>query len=172
MNSLQLESMLDSALPELYAAVVVFAVKARAYFEAGGMSASMKYFWHFCTNSQLVMKKAANLLKPFDIEFQPFIQEIDAKEMAIQRCADAATMERIRSTCNLTYGVWIQNSVKSNTGIYIDIKHDLREITSQLNGWLLHYLLFYYVDEGFLRDYVHRDISCSCPHSQSDTKCI
>ena len=42
-NSLQLESMLDSTLPELYAAVVVFAVQARAYFEAGGMSSNMRY---------------------------------------------------------------------------------------------------------------------------------
>ena len=33
----QLQSMLDSALPELYAAVIVFAVKARSYFEARGM---------------------------------------------------------------------------------------------------------------------------------------
>ena len=36
-NSLQLQSKLDSALPELYAAVIVFTVKARAYFEARGM---------------------------------------------------------------------------------------------------------------------------------------
>lgn len=36
-NSQQLQGMLDSALPELYAAVVVFAVKARSYFEARGM---------------------------------------------------------------------------------------------------------------------------------------
>ena len=28
---------LDTALPELYAAVIVFKVKARDYFEAGGM---------------------------------------------------------------------------------------------------------------------------------------
>ena len=38
-NSLQRQNMLDSALPELYAAVIVFAVKARAYFEARGMYA-------------------------------------------------------------------------------------------------------------------------------------
>ena len=35
--SADLQTMLDSALPELYAAVIVFAVKARSYFEAGGM---------------------------------------------------------------------------------------------------------------------------------------
>ena len=35
-NSLQRQSMLDSALPELYAAVIVFSVKARIYFEARG----------------------------------------------------------------------------------------------------------------------------------------
>ncbi|RPB22652.1 hypothetical protein L211DRAFT_826561 [Terfezia boudieri ATCC MYA-4762] len=35
-NSLQRQCMLDSALPELYASVIVFAVKARVYFEARG----------------------------------------------------------------------------------------------------------------------------------------
>lgn len=42
------------------------------------------------------MKKAANTLKSFDIEFQPFVEEINAKESVIRKCADAATMERIR----------------------------------------------------------------------------
>ena len=37
-NTLRRQGMLDSALPELYAAVIVFSVKARTYFEAGGMS--------------------------------------------------------------------------------------------------------------------------------------
>ncbi|KAF8423488.1 hypothetical protein BGX38DRAFT_1238635, partial [Terfezia claveryi] len=70
--------MLESALPELYAAVIVFAVKAHAYFEARGL------------------KKVTNILKSFDIEFQPFIEDINAKGMVIRECADAATMERIR----------------------------------------------------------------------------
>ena len=44
------------------------------------------------------MKKMVNALKSFDIEFQPFIEEISVKEGVIRRCADAATMERVRST--------------------------------------------------------------------------
>lgn len=32
----QLQEMLDSALPEVYAAIIVFAAKARNYFEAKG----------------------------------------------------------------------------------------------------------------------------------------
>ena len=35
-DGLQPQLMPDSALPELYAAVIVFTVKARAYFEARG----------------------------------------------------------------------------------------------------------------------------------------
>lgn len=42
------------------------------------------------------MKKAVNTLKSFDIEFQPFIDEINAKEEVIRKCADTATMKRIR----------------------------------------------------------------------------
>ncbi|KAF8436097.1 hypothetical protein BGX38DRAFT_1215437, partial [Terfezia claveryi] len=38
-NSLQRQRMLENALPELYATVIVFAVKAHAYFEARGMCA-------------------------------------------------------------------------------------------------------------------------------------
>ena len=35
-TSQQLENMVDSALPELYAAVIVFAAKGSAYFKARG----------------------------------------------------------------------------------------------------------------------------------------
>lgn len=35
-NGLQSPRTIDSALPEFYAAVIVFAVKARSYFEAKG----------------------------------------------------------------------------------------------------------------------------------------
>ena len=83
-NSSQLQSILGDALPGLYAAVIVFSVKARTYFEAKGM------------------KKMTKVFKPFDIEFQPFIDEINTKEEAIRKCADAATMERVRSKCNST----------------------------------------------------------------------
>ena len=42
------------------------------------------------------LKKLASMLQSFEIEFQPFIEEIDAKEGVILKYADAATMERIR----------------------------------------------------------------------------
>ena len=104
-NSLELESMRDSALPELYAAVIVFTIKARAYFEARGMyaiiSVSMLHprlvsYKMLLANSQLGIKKIANTLKPFDLEFQPYIEEINAKEGDIRKYADAASMERIK----------------------------------------------------------------------------
>ena len=43
-NNQQLQKTLNSALPELYAAVIVFAVKARTFFEAGG-ALSHSYLW-------------------------------------------------------------------------------------------------------------------------------
>ena len=36
------------------------------------------------------------MLKPFAIEFQPFIDDITRKEKTVQECADMATMERVR----------------------------------------------------------------------------
>src|SRR5438105_922120 len=97
-NSVERQEMLDSALPELYAAVIVFAVKARAYFEARGM-----YMWSTYIISLNYAKpksglnKFANTLKSFDVEFRPFVDEISAKEGAIREYADAATMGRIKS---------------------------------------------------------------------------
>ena len=53
------------------------------------------------------------MLKPFDIEFQPFIQEIDEKEVVLQKYADAATMERVKSmTLHVVLG-----TMNSNVGI-------------------------------------------------------
>ena len=43
-NRLQLQTKLESALPELYAAVIVFSVKARTYFETKGMHLPSKVF--------------------------------------------------------------------------------------------------------------------------------
>ena len=43
------------------------------------------------------MEKFGTTLKSFDIEFQPFVNEINEKERIIREYADAATMERIRS---------------------------------------------------------------------------
>ena len=62
--------------------------------------------------SKLVIKKLASALKSFDIEFQPFIDEINAKEGVIRECADAATMERIRSMYNPTYRYGIEYNNK------------------------------------------------------------
>ena len=52
------------------------------------------------TKLELGIKKMSSKLKPFDLEFQPFIDEVNAKEGVIRECADAATMERVRSKCN------------------------------------------------------------------------
>ena len=41
--------------------------------------------------------KFTKMLKPFDNEFQPFIEEFNLKEKEIQEFAGAATMERVRS---------------------------------------------------------------------------
>ena len=46
---------------------------------------------------KLGTEKIANTLSSFDTEFQPFIEEINAKEKVIQQYADAATMKRIKS---------------------------------------------------------------------------
>ena len=98
---LQNHNTIDSRLPELYAAVIVFAVKARTYFKANSMyipySVYIRCYFIPYTDQKLGTAKFGIALKSFDIEFQPFIEEIDAKEKAIREIADAATMERVKS---------------------------------------------------------------------------
>ena len=60
------------------------------------------------------MEKIVNALKPFDIEFQPFIEEINVKEEVFRKFADAATMERVRSTHHSAHQVGVKHMAKSN----------------------------------------------------------
>jgi len=68
------------------------------------------------SDTRLGIKKFASTLKSFDIEFQPFIEEINTKEGVIREFADAATMERIRS---MAPHVVLVNKAKSNANIQI-----------------------------------------------------
>ena len=48
-GSAELQRMLSSALPEFYAAVIVFVVKARSYFATGGTNTyKTKHVMKFC----------------------------------------------------------------------------------------------------------------------------
>ena len=42
------------------------------------------------------------MLQTFDLEFRPFIKEIEAKEEVIREFAGAASMERVRSMYSST----------------------------------------------------------------------
>ena len=51
------------------------------------------------TEPDLGITRITNKLKSFDLEFRPFIDEMNAKQGVIRECADAATMERVRGKC-------------------------------------------------------------------------
>ena len=96
-DSQQLRIILDTALPELYAAVIVFAVKARSYFEGGGMYlCGVNFILSFVLN-QLGWKNLLSAFKSFNVELAPLIKEIEGQEGKIRECADLATMQRIQS---------------------------------------------------------------------------
>ena len=92
---------LFSALPEFHASVIVFSIKTREYFQARcKLSILMKTSPGTPDDKQLPrpgVTKILNALKPFDVEFGPFIAEIDSRERVIRECADGATMVRIKS---------------------------------------------------------------------------
>ena len=106
----KLHKILDIALPELYAAVIPFAIKARQYFDARCKPALHMITTHVqrvLKKNDLGVKKAANMPKPFAIEFQPFIGGTTRKEKTVQECADMATMQRIRSMFISTWYICI-----------------------------------------------------------------
>ncbi|KAF8421792.1 hypothetical protein EV426DRAFT_189114 [Tirmania nivea] len=91
----KLHKVLHMALPELYAAIIVFSIKARQYFDTR---------W---------VRKAINMLKPFAIEFQSFIDDINRKEKIVQECTDMAIVKRLRgSTKNITEIKNLLNSMR------------------------------------------------------------
>lgn len=73
----KIKSSIEIALPEFYASVLVFSMKAKEYFESEGI------------------QKFANVLKPFSIFFKPFLDDIEKSEAKVKEFADMATMEKI-----------------------------------------------------------------------------
>ncbi|KAI5782397.1 WD40-repeat-containing domain protein [Peziza echinospora] len=95
---------LDSALKELYVALLVFSEKAKQYFDP--------------ENS--VATKVGNLFKPFSALMKPFIDTIAEKEKVVQECANMATMERIMRR---------SNDFERMKGLLVDIKREMAPLT-------------------------------------------
>ncbi|KAF8456509.1 hypothetical protein BDZ91DRAFT_839604, partial [Kalaharituber pfeilii] len=71
------QQILASSLPELYAAILIFSVKARQYFNP----------------SFTRIRKLGSIWRTSAVEFQPFIDEIFEKERRVREYADMAKME-------------------------------------------------------------------------------
>ena len=87
------------------------------------------------------MKKLAITLKSFEIEFQPFIEDINAKEGVIRQFADAANMDRVRSMVPNNKHSWAKSNKDTDIeGIVQDIISELKPL-AMLNGWWTLYLI-------------------------------
>jgi len=83
-----------SALPEFYAAVLVFSVKASAYFLPSG-SGKLSHLPRCRVEINYTLAKLTNYLKSFSVTLEPFINDINATQHKVQDFADMATMEKI-----------------------------------------------------------------------------
>ena len=103
-----LQQSLDSALPEFYAAVLVFSVKARQYFDHSNTGKGpLARPWEFTRISfdptrHTAIAKIGNMLQSYANEFKPFIDDMSRMEQRVRECADIATMDRIKR--------WYRNS--------------------------------------------------------------
>ncbi|PVF92909.1 hypothetical protein CPB86DRAFT_877537 [Serendipita vermifera] len=72
------EKQLERALPEFYAAILVFSIKVKRYFIPSAIGRINKS------------------MKPFSITFQPHLKAIESKETTLRELASMATMEGIK----------------------------------------------------------------------------
>ena len=86
-----------SALPEFYAAVLVFSTKAKGYFLplGSGELPCPPQGDRLCLLT-LHLAKLTNYLEPFSIALGPCLQEIDGSRRRLERFASMASMERIK----------------------------------------------------------------------------
>jgi len=76
------------------------------------------------------------MLKPFAIEFQPFLDDITGKERSVQECADMATMERIRGVfVSIWYiphdtndGIGSSEKIVEMENVLIDMRADMKPL--------------------------------------------
>ena len=91
---------MESALPEFYAAVLVFSTRAKGYFQPlglGGLPCHPRSDRHSLLRVLTFhLAKITNFLEPFSITLEPCLQEIEANRQKLERFASMATMERIK----------------------------------------------------------------------------
>ena len=93
---------MKSALPEFYAAVLVFSTRAKGYFLpiGSGELPCPSHGDRLCLLRVLTvyLAKLTNYLEPFSITLRPCLQEIDTNRRKLERFASMATMERIKGS--------------------------------------------------------------------------
>ena len=99
---------MKSALPEFYAAVLVFSTRAKGYFLplGSGELLCLPHGDRPCLRCALILHLArlTNYLEPFSITLEPCLREIDANRWKLERFASMATMERIKGRpCRLLF---------------------------------------------------------------------
>ncbi|PVF93060.1 hypothetical protein CPB86DRAFT_790504 [Serendipita vermifera] len=72
------EKQLEQALPEFYAAILVFSIKVKGYFMSSAIGRINKS------------------MKPFSMTFQPHLKEMENKEKTLRKLANMATMEGVK----------------------------------------------------------------------------
>ncbi|KAA8893231.1 hypothetical protein FN846DRAFT_550090 [Sphaerosporella brunnea] len=92
---------LESALPQFYAAILVFAVKAKRYFTPSTRG------------------KFTNPLKPFATTLQTYLNNIDETERALKELAGMATMQGVKDLRDNTL-----NMVGEMRGLFTEISDD------------------------------------------------
>ena len=112
-----------SALPEFYAAVLVFSTKAKGYFLPLG-SGERPCPPHGDRHCLLTINSAklTNYLEPFSIALGPCLQEIDGFRLGLERFASMASMERIK-------GRNAPRQQRFSVGSLIDSNSELRKCT-------------------------------------------
>lgn len=88
------------ALPELYTSIIVFLVKVQGYFSCTALREFSRFLIQSeITDSETNIESIGHSFKPFDLEFDPYIQAIDLAEKDIERLSTIATQKGVQGEC-------------------------------------------------------------------------
>ncbi|EFX01602.1 ankyrin repeat-containing protein [Grosmannia clavigera kw1407] len=92
---------MESALPKLYAAVLIFSTKAQSYFQ-----------------SALKFTGAISAARPFSAQFQPLVENINKGQKTLEKLATLATFQTIKAPLETQLKKIYSQVLDTNNGIH------------------------------------------------------
>jgi hypothetical protein len=126
---------LQRALPEFYAAVVVFSIKAKSYFKPSTLGTANAACIAYADGNIHIEGRINKPLRPFSVGFKAYLAEIENKEKTLRELANMATMDGIKGLyviiCILASAT--DHVVLTDMRQKLEIVGEMRELFAQIS---------------------------------------